>query len=119
MLGFSAADQTGLPSMLGLSLQGGTIGFPQASFLLGAVKSGEIGFVSNIRAVEIAYVGNRGAWWEANGLININALTAERNADPLPKRAEPACHAALQEHIRQSSSRRTALDRGHQLPQLF
>ncbi len=31
-------------------------------------------------AIEIAYVGNRGAWWEANGLININALTPERIA---------------------------------------
>jgi hypothetical protein len=28
--------------------------------------------------VEISYVGNRGAWWEANDLINVNALSAER-----------------------------------------
>jgi hypothetical protein len=27
--------------------------------------------------VEASYVGNRGAWWEANSLINVNALTAE------------------------------------------
>ncbi len=26
---------------------------------------------------EAAYVGNRGAWWEGNPLINVNALTAE------------------------------------------
>ncbi len=30
--------------------------------------------------VEISYVGNRGAWWEANDLINVNALSAERIA---------------------------------------
>jgi hypothetical protein len=31
-------------------------------------------------AVEAAYVGNRGAWWQANALINVNALTPERIA---------------------------------------
>lgn len=30
--------------------------------------------------VEVSYVGNRGVWWEANDLINVNALTAERIA---------------------------------------
>jgi hypothetical protein len=30
--------------------------------------------------VEVAYVGNRGAWWEANDLINVNALSSERIA---------------------------------------
>lgn len=30
--------------------------------------------------VDIAYVGNRGAWWEANSLIDVNALTPERIA---------------------------------------
>jgi hypothetical protein len=45
-----SAEQTGLPSMLGISLKGGTIGFPYASFFLGMVNSGNIGFVSNIRA---------------------------------------------------------------------
>jgi hypothetical protein len=30
--------------------------------------------------VEASYVGNRGAWWEANDLINVNALTPERIA---------------------------------------
>ncbi|HEY6402279.1 MAG TPA: hypothetical protein VI479_12770, partial [Blastocatellia bacterium] len=28
--------------------------------------------------VEIAYVGNRGAWYEANGLVSINGVTPER-----------------------------------------
>src|SRR5262245_180159 len=28
--------------------------------------------------VEVAYVGNRGVWFEANGLVDINALTPER-----------------------------------------
>ena len=31
-------------------------------------------------AVEVSYVGNRGAWWEANSLIDVNALTQERIA---------------------------------------
>jgi hypothetical protein len=30
--------------------------------------------------VEVSYVGNRGAWWEGNDQINVNALTAERIA---------------------------------------
>jgi hypothetical protein len=30
--------------------------------------------------IEASYVGNRGAWWEANELLNINALSAERLA---------------------------------------
>ncbi len=29
-------------------------------------------------AVEVSYIGNRGAWWEGNELINVNALTPER-----------------------------------------
>jgi hypothetical protein len=28
-------------------------------------------------AVEASYIGNRGAWWEANGLINVNAMSPE------------------------------------------
>ncbi len=28
--------------------------------------------------IEVSYVGNRGAWWEGNELINVNALTAQR-----------------------------------------
>jgi hypothetical protein len=31
-------------------------------------------------ALEVSYVGNRGAWWEANSLIDVNALTPERLA---------------------------------------
>jgi hypothetical protein len=31
-------------------------------------------------SVEVSYVGNRGAWWEANQLIDVNALTPERLA---------------------------------------
>jgi len=30
--------------------------------------------------VEASYVGNRGAWWEADELINVNAISAERLA---------------------------------------
>jgi hypothetical protein len=30
--------------------------------------------------IEASYVGNRGAWWEGNELIDVNALTAERLA---------------------------------------
>jgi hypothetical protein len=28
--------------------------------------------------VDIAYVGNRGSWWQSNGLANLNAITPER-----------------------------------------
>ncbi len=31
-------------------------------------------------SVEVAYVGNRGVWWPANGLRNLNALSYERLA---------------------------------------
>jgi hypothetical protein len=31
-------------------------------------------------AVEVAYVGNRGVWWNSPGLIDVNALTPERIA---------------------------------------
>ncbi len=41
-----SADQTSQPSTLGQNLQGGTIGFPYASFLLGLVGRGDIGVVS-------------------------------------------------------------------------
>ncbi len=44
------ANQTGLPSTQGQILQGGTVGFPYASFLLGAVDNGNIGVESPIRA---------------------------------------------------------------------
>ena len=43
------AQQTGLPSTLGQNLQGGTVGFPYASFLLGLVHSGDIAVVTNPR----------------------------------------------------------------------
>lgn len=41
-----SADQTGQPSTEGQNLQGGTVGFPYASFLLGLVNNGDIGVVS-------------------------------------------------------------------------
>ena len=47
-LNFSA-DQTGLPSTLGMNLEGGTVGFPYASFLLGLANYGDIGVISNPR----------------------------------------------------------------------
>jgi hypothetical protein len=31
-------------------------------------------------AVEVSYVGNRGVWWYANGMIDVNANTAQRLA---------------------------------------
>jgi hypothetical protein len=31
-------------------------------------------------AVEVSYVGNRGAWWQANSLVDYNALTEDRLA---------------------------------------
>lgn len=44
-----SGDQTTLPSTQGQSLGGGTLGFPYASFLLGAVSSGNIAQVWNTR----------------------------------------------------------------------
>ena len=43
------SNQTGLPSTLGQNLQGGTVGFPYASFLLGFVDNGNIGYPVNFR----------------------------------------------------------------------
>jgi hypothetical protein len=40
-----------------------------------------IGFQREITAntvVDVAYVGNRGAWWQAPGMLNLNANTPER-----------------------------------------
>lgn len=31
-------------------------------------------------ALEVSYVGNRGVWWNAGGLVNVNALTPQRLA---------------------------------------
>ncbi len=50
-----SADQTGLPSTLGQNLQGGTLGFPYASFLLGLVNNGNIGVVTNTRLGKSAW----------------------------------------------------------------
>jgi hypothetical protein len=36
--------------------------------------------ISQNFAVEVAYVGNRGVWWNSPGLIDVNALTFERLA---------------------------------------
>jgi hypothetical protein len=36
-------------------------------------------FFQNL-AVEVSYIGNRGAWWNSPGLIDVNALTPERLA---------------------------------------
>ncbi len=44
-----SAEQTMLPSAYGQYLDGGTLGFPYASFLLGLVDSGDIGVVSSPR----------------------------------------------------------------------
>src|SRR5215471_15896574 len=45
---FSAVE-SGLPSTLGQSLQGGSVGFPYASFLLGGVDNGFVGLPSKSR----------------------------------------------------------------------
>jgi hypothetical protein len=36
--------------------------------------------ISKNLMVEASYVGNRGAWWEADELLNVNAISAERLA---------------------------------------
>lgn len=49
------AQQTGLPSTNGQNLSGGTVGFPYASFLLGAVNSGNISIPSDARIGKSAW----------------------------------------------------------------
>ncbi len=36
--------------------------------------------ISQNLAVEVSYVGNRGAWWQANGLVDYNGITQSRLA---------------------------------------
>jgi hypothetical protein len=48
-------EQTGLPSTLGQNLQGGTVGFPYASFLLGLVANGNTGVASSPRLAKTAW----------------------------------------------------------------
>ena len=49
--------ESGLPSLNGVSLPGGTVGFPYASFLLGAVDNGYIGVPSDSRLGAHAFSG--------------------------------------------------------------
>jgi hypothetical protein len=51
---FSSVE-TGLPSTEGQPLQGGSVGFPYASFLLGRVNNGQIGQVADPRMVKQAW----------------------------------------------------------------
>ena len=44
-----SGNETSLPSTIGVNLGGGTIGFPYASFLLGATDSGAIGLPTDTR----------------------------------------------------------------------
>jgi hypothetical protein len=50
-----SAEQTGLPSTLGQNLQGGTVGFSYASFLLGLVANGNTGVPSSPRLAKSAW----------------------------------------------------------------
>ncbi|MBI4474370.1 MAG: TonB-dependent receptor [Acidobacteria bacterium] len=59
-------------------------------------------------AVEVAYVGNRGVWWEANGMRNINANTPERLRSFGLDIANPADFALLRQPVNSA----TAIARG-------
>jgi hypothetical protein len=60
-----SANQTALPSTLGQNLQGGTVGFPYASFLLGRVNDGNIGVVSHPRLGKSAWALFAQDTWKA------------------------------------------------------
>ncbi len=73
----------------GLYPRTGTISTPSVNFDHNAGRPGRMfqwsisvqHEITRDLVVELAYVGNRGAWWEANALIDVNALTAERTAE--------------------------------------
>ena len=49
-----SSEKTGLPSTQGQNLQGGSVGFPYANFMLGCVNNGRIGYASFGRLGESA-----------------------------------------------------------------
>jgi hypothetical protein len=63
-------------------------------------------------ALEVSYVGNRGAWWEGNELINVNALTSQR----LESFGLDINNSADQSLLRSTLSSKTASDRGFNIP---
>lgn len=66
-----SAEQTGLPSTYGQNLQGGTVGFPYASFLLGLVKNGDIGVVSTPRLGKHAWALFAQDSWKVTPLLTL------------------------------------------------
>jgi hypothetical protein len=63
-------------------------------------------------AIEASYVGNRGAWWEGDELINVNALTA----DMLAQRGLDINSAADQALLKSRLDSSTAKARGFSTP---
>ena len=65
-----------------------------------------IGFQREITTntvVDVTYVGNRGAWWQAPGMLNLNANTPERLASFGLDVANPADQALLRSTFTQSA----------------
>jgi len=67
-----SAEQTGLPSTQGQNLKGGTVGFPYASFLLGAVQSGNIGYSSKIRSGKSMWAAYVQDSWRINRKLTLD-----------------------------------------------
>jgi outer membrane receptor protein involved in Fe transport len=61
-----SADQTGLPSTLGMNLEGARVGFPYASFLLGLANYGDIGVTSSPRLGKHSFALYAQDSWKVN-----------------------------------------------------
>ncbi len=67
-----SATESGLPSTNGQSLAGGTVGFPYASFLLGAVDNGYIGVPSDSRLGAHAFSGFAQDSWKITRKLTLD-----------------------------------------------
>ena len=67
-----SATESGLPSTNGQSLSGGTVGFPYASFLLGAVDNGYIGVPSDSRLGAHAFSGFAQDSWKVTRKLTLD-----------------------------------------------
>jgi hypothetical protein len=67
-----SGEQTGLPSTQGQNLQGGTIGFPYASFLMGLVGDGNVSRVSNYRAGNQFWAGFAEDTWKVTRKLTLD-----------------------------------------------
>lgn len=78
-----SAEQTTLPYTYGEYLQGGTVGFPYGSFLLGYVDSGDIGVVSEPRLEKHSWAFFAQDSWKINRKLTLEfGLRYDRQTYP-------------------------------------